>query len=422
MQNKKHLFTSTAMLALFTAILLAMGTRADAQQEVVLHNFNDNGKDAARPIGGLVFDKAGNLYGTSAQGGIYDAGAVFELTPKAGGGWTTKVLHSFNPNGPDGNDPLGGVIFDLYGNLYGTTYYGGANNAGTVFELIPQPTGGWVEQVLYSFTANGTDGQYPVAGLILDAVGNLYGTTFEGGNRSAGCGNFGCGTVFELAHGTGGTWAEKILYSFSGTDGGSPWGSLTLDAAGNLYGTTTGFNASNYGSVFELTPSSGGGWTETVLHTFASGGTDGQSPYAGLLLDAVGNLYGTTYGGGPHSYGTVFELKHTTGAGWLEKVLHGFGAIGDGSNPSYGALTQDSAGNLYGTTSSGGSAYFGTAFKLVPAKGGTWTETVIHNFPEFGSDGFTPLAGFIIDASGNLYGTAGYGGASGEGAVFEIRR
>jgi uncharacterized repeat protein (TIGR03803 family) len=231
-------------------------------------------------------------------------------TPTAGG-WSEKVLHSFNDT--DGAYSSAGLIFDKNGNLYGTTLEGGdygcsASGCGTVFELTPTAGGGWTETVLLNF--NGSDGSGPQAGLIFDAAGNLYGTTVGGGTN---CPPFGCGTVFELTPTAGGGWTEKVLHSFgNGTDGANPFAGLIFDAAGNLYGTTYGggtyrCGASGCGTAFELTPAAGGSWTETVLYSF-SRGNDGFEPEAGLIFDSAGNLYGTTAVGGTYDGGTVFEL------------------------------------------------------------------------------------------------------------------
>src|ERR1039458_4539934 len=212
-----------------------------------------------------------------------------------------QVLHSFQNDGADGVDPYAGLIFDGAGNLYGTTWQGGTYGYGTVFELTPTAGGTWTENVLWSF-GSGTDGTSPVAGLIFDAVGNLYGTTLQGGT-------YGYGTVFELTPAAGGTWTEKVLYSFgSGTDGANPYAVLIFDAAGNLYGTTYfgGSSDAGNGTVFEVSPSAGGVWTEHVLHRFGNG-TDGIWPQAGLVFDAVGNLYGTTSVGGTFGWGTVLD-------------------------------------------------------------------------------------------------------------------
>src|ERR1022692_3971273 len=218
-----------ATLAIFTAILFVTSTGA-AAEEKVLHNFNNDGTDGAEPYAGLIFDAAGNLYGTTSVGGTSNTGTVFELTPAAGGTWTEKVLHSFNNDGTDGLEPYAGLILDAAGNLYGTTQDGGTAFTGTVFELTPAAGGTWTEKVVYSFANNGTDGTIPKAGVIFDAAGNLYGTTTQGGTH-------GGGTLFELTPAGGGTWTEQVLHNFgNGTDGFSPQASLVLDGAGNQIG------------------------------------------------------------------------------------------------------------------------------------------------------------------------------------------
>jgi uncharacterized repeat protein (TIGR03803 family) len=239
-------------------------------------------------------------------------------------------------------------------------------------------------------------------------------------------------------------WNEKVLHNFNGSDGSASRSGLVFDAAGNLYGTTTGGGTYpcgdlGCGTVFELSPTQGGGWTEKVLHSFNDDGIDGINPFAGLVFDAAGNLYGTTAQGGtdpcgPLGCGTVFELSPMPGGGWTEKVLYSFGNGTDGAYPLYGALIFDAAGNLYGTTSSGGThncqgnGGCGTVFKLTPTVGGAWTETVLYNFGN-GTDGYAPEAGVILDpAGGNLVGTTTYGGTngcavsqySGCGTVFEL--
>src|SRR5664279_2753958 len=318
MRGKRLSIGLTVTLLIFTVSLFMTSTWA-AAQERVLHNFNNNGTDGTFPQAGLIVDGAGNLYGTTVDGGTYGWGTVFELTPTAGGGWTETVLYSFGNNGTDGMWPYAGLIFDAAGNLYGTTNSGGTYGYWTVFELTPTAGGGWTEKVLYSFNANGTDGYGPVAGLIFDAAGNLYGTTLGGGTYYS-------GTVFELTPAAGGGWTEKVLHNFNenGTDGALPRAPLIFDAAGNLYGTTEyggTYYDSDLGTVFELTPAAGGGWTEKVLHNFGIG-RDGTDPLAGLIFDAAGNLYGTTEYAGNYGAGTVFELTPTAGGGWTEKVLH----------------------------------------------------------------------------------------------------
>ena len=273
---------------------------------------------------------------------------------------------------------------------------------------------GWKETVLYTFSG-GSDGREPHAGLTVDAAGNLYGTTVLGGSDSS-CSS-GCGTVFKLSNGAGG-WNYSVLHAFKGdTDGVSPYAGVTFDKAGNLYGTTFAGGASGKGIVFKLT-SAYSGWTESVLYAFR--GNDGAAPKSGLVLDAANNLYGTTFQGGA-GYGVVFKLGLYNGA-WREQVLHRFAdAPAAGSVAS---LAFDRAGNLYGTTMLGASSGScpggcGTLFRLTAGSGGAWTFNVLHVFGR-GSDGFTPSSHLIADTSGNLYGTTQAGGAHGEGVVFAL--
>ena len=336
----------------------------------LLHQFT--GGDGDGPRAGLVFDAAGNLYGTAQIGGsgtycFGGCGVVFKLAPNPDGTWTESVLHSFT--GPDGAQPFAGLIFDAAGNLYGTTRYGGNQEEGAVFKLAPTSDGTWTESVLHSFT--GPDGAQPFAGLIFDAAGNLYGTTNYGG--PAGCtGETGemCGVVFKLAPKPDGTWTESVLHSFTtlGADGAGPQGGLSFDAAGNLYGTTvqggSAACADGCGVVFKLAPTADGTWMESVLHRF-TGGADGGAPEAGLIFDAAGNLYGTTFQGGSTACsggcGVVFKLTPTAG-GYKETVLRTF--LGLAKNPSAPVIF-DPRGNLYGTTSTGTSNY-GVVFEITP--------------------------------------------------------
>ena len=347
--------------------------------------------------------------------GLRAALAIFAAAVLMTSTWAAaqeKVLYNFG-NGTDGVAPQAGLVMDAAGNLYGTTYNGGTYNYGTVFELTPAAGGGWTEMVLHNFNNDGVDGAYPHAGLIFDAAGNLYGTTHSGGTHNASCSND-CGTVFELTPSAGGTWTEKVLYDFYSirTDGAFPASSLIFDGAGNLYGTTIfgGASGAGNGTVFELTPAAGGTWTEQVLHSFGSG-TDGAYPYAGLIFDGAGNLYGTTSGGGT-AHGTLFELTPAGGGTWTEQVLHNFGNGTDGAEP-LASLIFDGAGNLYGTTSYGGSYGGGTVFRF-NAQG----EVLLYSFS--GTDGERPVAELILDGGGNLYGTTSGGGSEGEGTVFEI--
>jgi uncharacterized repeat protein (TIGR03803 family) len=348
-----------------------------AGTESVLHSFT--GVDGAGPGSTLIADAAGNLYGTTTYGGL-NYGTVFKLTLNSDGTYSHSVLHNFTGYPSDGAAPHG-LIADAAGNLYGITTAGGGSacgglGCGTVFKLTPNLDGTYTETVLHSFIGSGdwyggSDGQYPFGGPTADAAGNLYGTTFYGGG--SGCDGYGCGTVFKLTPNLDGTYSENVLYSFTGgRDGSGPTAGLLADVAGNLYGTTAEGGGSSRdcltgcGTVFKLTPNLGGTYSESVLHIFV-GGSDGQTPYAGLIADAVGNLYGTTYAGGNIEVGepgcggwcgTVFML---TPKGTLT-VLHRF-TFSDGANPLAG-LMADAAGNLYGTTTLGGNNNYGTVFKL----------------------------------------------------------
>lgn len=405
-------------------------TPAGAQENVENILFSFNGTDGATPYSILVRDAAGNLYGTTNSGGAVGApydlnGTVFELSPGTGNTWTETVLYSFGSVSGDGTAPMAGVVFDSKGNLYGTTTGGGANSQGTVYELSPGTGGTWTEKVIYSFGASSTDAVNPRRGsLIFDEKGNLYGTTLDGGANSD-------GTVFELSPGTGGTWTEKILYSFGATttDAINPSGGLAWDAAGNLYGTTSGGGVNNSaGTVFELSPGTGGAWTEKVLHSFADDGTDGTDPVDTPVFDGHGNLYGTAYNYGPSgSLGIVWELAPAADGDWTEYVLHGFtGTLqGDGTYP-VGGLVFDANGNLYGTASGGGFAGEGLVFELSPSASG-WTEKILYGFATVLSgpvwDSHVPEATLIFDPAGNLYGTASSGGNNSigqDGTVFEI--
>lgn len=416
MQAKKFSAAFTVTLAFFTPALLLTSTHAAAQKEKVLFSFQ--GKKFSGP-GSLIFDAAGNLYGTTSQGGAYGDGSVFELSPIAEGKSKEKVLHSFN--GTDGETPLGTLVFDAVGNLYGTTLNGGAHANGTVFELSPKVGGGWTEKVLHSFSAAGTEGTTPRSNLIFDASGNLYGTAYGGGDLGCVTQNGGaCGTVFELSPtGTGG-WILKTLHRFNGIEGAYPAAGLTFDAAGSLYGTTSGGGPdvlNQLGTVFELSPTASGTWTEKVLHSFTA--DDGNQPSAGLIFDAAGNLYGTTPFGGDvaGSIGTVFELSPSASGDWTENVLYSFNIATGGAMP-YAGLIFDAAGNLYGATAGGGANNNGTVFELSPTGIGHWTEQVLFGFDV--TDGENPQANVVMDAVGNLYGTTIQGGAYGDGTVFEV--
>jgi uncharacterized repeat protein (TIGR03803 family) len=412
--------TMGAILVVLAMVLMLQGGAAAASSSKVLYKFK-GGNDGGHPLAGLVFDAAGNLYGTTSQGGGQTCdgnapcGTVFELTPNPDGSWTENVLYRF-AGGSDGWGPEAGLTFDGAGNLYGTTIFGGGSTncnggCGTAFKLTPNLDGSWTESVLYRFCqlTNCADGYEPYAGLTLDAAGNLYGTTPYGGAS-------GIGIVFKLSP-NGGSWTESVLHSFSGfpKDGDEPFSGLIFDAVGNLYGSTGAGGAFGNGTVFELTPNSGGSWTESVLHSF--GGADGAGP-TGVTFDTAGNLYGTTAGGGASNVGTVFKLTLKSNGKWKENVLHSF-AKRAGANP-YAGVTFDVAGNLYGTTVNGGSANDGVVFKLFPQSGGRWTYSVLQVFK--GNPGVNPYGGVVLDQAGKLYGTTN-GCAIGQkcrGIVFEV--
>ena len=365
-------------------IALACGTAAPAQtyRIQILHTFH--GTDGAIPAyGNLIQDSKGNLYGATQQGGRIGSGTIFKLDASG----KETVLHSFTTS-PDGYFPNASLVRDAAGNLYGTTYYGGAQTYGTIFKVDKSDK----ETVLFSF--NDTDGAHPQGGLVMDTSGNFYGTTVYGDD--ANCGQQGCGVVFKLdAAGN-----ETALHAFIGPDGSSPFGTLVLDGSGNLYGTTqeggTGSCPGYYcGTVFRMEPNG----NETVLHNFRDVEGDGSFPQAGLVRDAKGNLYGTTYYGGGSDVGTVFKV---TSKG-KETVLHNFSGAPGGAYP-YANLVLDSKGNLYGTTFQGGPSNDGIVFKIAPSG----KETTLHAFS--GSDGAYPEAGLLLDKKGNFYGTTTEGG------------
>ncbi len=404
------------------AMALTLGASAWAQGTFkTLYRFT-GGENGNGPVAGLVFDGSGNLYGTTESGGAYNAGTVFELTPVSGGGWTESVLYSFT-GGADGAAPAGDLIFDTAGNLYGTAGDGGASGTycagtcGVAYELTPTSNGSWTESVLYSFTGGG-DGARPNAGLIFDAAGNLYGGTWQGAYISPECYD-GCGIIYELTPSTSGGWTQSVIHTFIGKwDGRNSWGSLIFDGTGNLFGPAwnSGFSDDGYGVVFKLTPNSDGSWTEHVPHQF-KGGDDGAEPQGHFVFDSAGNLYGITqdalYGG----FGTVFELVPSANGGWSKRTLHQFSGDIDGAHP-YSGLTFDATGNLYGVANDGGAHGYGVVFRVTPTSSGGSSYQVLHAFDDY--TGAYPQGDLIIDGAGNLYGTTYGDGRKTFGSVFEI--
>jgi uncharacterized repeat protein (TIGR03803 family) len=334
---------------------------------------------------------------------------------------TETVLHAFSFN-KDGGMPYAGLTFDKQGNLYGVAYYAGSANegicCGSVFQLTPN-TGGWNFNVLYDFKAPITQGEAPSGSVVFDGAGNLYGTTQEGGY---------CGNVYELSPTHSGPWKETIIHLFNNykqgvfDDGCLPSSYLIFDKAGNLYGTTqqTGFGGctptANCGTVFQLSPGTDGMWKETIIHNFPQDSSDGTAPFGGLVFDQAGNLWGTTPSGGTAGLGTIFELAPAGNGTWSETVAFNFTSDTTGWQPLAG-LVVDGSGNLYGTTYQGGTNGVGLVFKMTPQTDGHLTQTIIHEFAGCTAtecpDGLNPFGGLIFDASGNLYGTTTYGGAAG---------
>jgi uncharacterized repeat protein (TIGR03803 family) len=370
------------------------------------------GNDGFYPESNLVADSAGNLYGTTFEGGTFGYGTVFKLTSSAGK-WQEKILYNFSGN-TDGGFPFAGLVFDATGNLYGTTLCGGDPGCssdyytGTVFRLSPRGTK-WSLTTLHSFGS--ADGYAPYGGLVLDQQGNLYGTTSGGGSS-------GGGVAFELDSSAG--WAETILHSFGGPgDGAGPRTPLIFDSAGSLYGTTEN------GRIFELTPMIDGSWAETILYS------SDYNPLSGIAFDSQGDLLGTSpYGGDPncrvngYSCGFVFELTPSASGSWSETNLHNFTGGEDGAAPS-GGVTLDPAGNLFGTASAGGDKRCGNrtgcgvAYELTPLASGGWSETIVYRF-HYAPGIYAPSSSLLRDTAGNFYGTSSTGGSGNVGGVFEL--
>jgi uncharacterized repeat protein (TIGR03803 family) len=380
-------FGRALILTVISAMLLT-ARAVQAQTETVLYSFGSQPGDGSLPLAHVVLDKWGNLDGTTFLGGASGYGAIFKINPAG----AESVLYSF----PNQDFPNGGLLLDKEGNLYGATEQGGTYGQGMVFKL----TAAGDETVLYSFGSQSGDGAFPVfAGLVFDKKGNIYGTTFNGGAHYA-------GTVFKLTP----EGSEVVLYSFApySEDGSGPSGGLVLDKKGNLYGTTLWGGTYGNGTVFKLTADG----TETVLHSFGQSGDGIHPETAGLVLDKQGNLYGTTEDGGAYGKGIVFKVSPDG----TETVLHNFGSQPEDGTYPFAGLILDNQGNLYGTTEDGGAYDEGTVFKLTPSG----TETVLYSFGSQPEDGYRPWADLAFDKQGNLYGTTNYGGAHGGGTVFKL--
>lgn len=403
-------FSGFARRSSWMVLAVVFTVNASAQSnERVLFSFPKSGADGTYAGHPLYLDASGNLFGTADNGGEKNEGTVFELSAPVQGVRKLSVLYSFK-NGSDGRNPGGAIVFDASGNLYGAAL-GGADNDGVIYKLTPSAGGTSTQSVIYTFGPTYVNGMYP-NGLTIDAAGNLYGTTYEGGT---GYGEY--GTVFKLAPNSDGTWSLTTLYNFSGSNGALPMAELVLDAAGNLYGTTSGGGADDgFGTVFELSSSSGGTWTEKLLCTFPYGRYY-ERPQTAVWFDAAGNIYGTTAGSDTTpAYGSVYELTPNGDGSWASQTLHRFGGPSDGSLPA--GLVGDSSGDLFGTTASGGADNDGIAYELEKNADGQWTEKIIHNFTD-GNDGGFP--GTLVRGAGNVFYGATYAGGSGEvGVIFEI--
>jgi uncharacterized repeat protein (TIGR03803 family) len=389
--------TFAIALAMILALSLLTTHPMQAQTFSVLHNFT-GGEDGANPAAGVTVGPSGVLYGTAAYGGTgNNYGTVFKLS-QVNSSWVLSPLYDFI-GGFDGAVPYGGVAIGPNGALYGTAETGGVRGDGILFELRPSLTVCkailcyWNEIVLHGFTGSSADGAGPqVENLVFDQAGNIYGTTEEGGM-------YGDGTVFELTP-SGGGYTESILHNFgAGSDGQYPYSGVVLDAAGNVYGTTYAGGSGAAGTVYQLMPSNGG-WVENVLFDF--GGTDGDNPYSNLTIDASGNLYGTTYGGGQNGGGVVYKLAPSDG-GFTYSALYTFSEYCD----SYGGVAIDTTGNLFGVCSAGGANNDGWIFELTNCSQGC-SVVDLHDFS--GSDGASPYGGPVLGANGNLYGTTYFGG------------
>jgi len=430
MHPKKCMVSAGLAEALLLLLLMFGSLSARSQTFQTLYGFQAP-PDGNYPEAGLVADSKGALYGTTYGGGSGGWGSVFQLVQQ-NGVWTENVLHDFTCCGNDGENPQGGVILDKAGNLFGATTQG-PNGCGVVYEVSPAGQGKWTETVLHTFTYK-VDGCEPFDNLVMDRKGALYGTTGYGGPIG-----YGMAYKLTPPIKQGGAWKLKILYAFTGqADGRTPESDLVFDKHGALYGTTIYGGPSGQGVVYKLAPplQKGGAWTETALYSFTST-SDGGLPQSGLVFDKAGNLYGMTRHGGLssgciiYSYycGVVFKLT-PKGGSWKETVLHRFTGKGDGAEPVFTSLVLGKKGALYGVTNIGGepqdcpnqSSGCGVVFKLQPPtqKGGKWKEKVLHTFTN-STDGAMPVGTLLLDAKGNLYGTSiisdGYGGF---GTVFEV--
>lgn len=412
MNRTSALGSRPTLTAIVTVVTMLVAHAFAASNTKVLYSFLGE-TDGEYLDTDLVLDSAGNLYGTSVQGGAFGAGTVFQVTPSG----VHTVLYSFT-GGADGGEPYKGVTLDAQGNIYGTAGVGGLyvgpcsdTGCGVVFKLT-NSGGTWTQTVIHNFTG-GTDGWGPGAGVTIDSHGVVYGMTPVGGE-------FNAGVIYQLTSDATGNWTERIIHPFTGgTDGiGGFAGRLLPDGAGGFYGACTAGGAHGNGVVFQISPKANGSWRLKTLYAF-QGAPDAGFPYGGLLLDKSGNLYGTSYYAGANDLGAVYKLTNTNGV-WSESVIYSFQPGTDGNSP-ISNLVSDSKGNFYGTTSAGGSAGCdcGTIFKLTPNSNGSWNEKVVHSFTG-PPDGAFVYNGMVADSAGNFYGATVHGGTSNEGAIYKF--
>jgi uncharacterized repeat protein (TIGR03803 family) len=380
----------------------------------VMHAFA-GGNDAWGPVGVLTLGSAGNLYGNSFYGGStdcggYGCGTVFRLAPK-NGHWAETVLYNFADIIYAG--PSGPLAIDGEGNIYGAGTAWGYDNGqyygGELFQVLNN-AGTYTGSTLHSFVGGDDDGAEPNAGLVRDSAGNLYGSTLAGGALNDN------GVIFQFHPNGDGTFTENLIYEFGQGKTDCPVGPMLMDKLGNLYGTTACSGAYGYGSVYKLSQANGV-WTFESIYDFTPSPNFGAPPNpGGLVMDSEGNLYGNTEYEGVYGVGSLYKLSPTVGY-WKFTLIHSFTGSTDGGLP-VGGVAIDGAGSLYGTTFSGGLFQYGTVYKFSPGPKGNWAESVLHNFANT-TDGYNPQ-GVTLDSAGNIYGVSSYGGAHQDGIAWEI--
>ncbi len=408
-------FTRLLLLCFAIASVAFLPQNIWAATESTIYSFT-GGLDGSNPASQLIFDAAGNAYGTTVTGGSSNCGTVFELTPSGGGQYQQRVLLSFDCFST-GKNPYGGVTMDAQGNLYGTTAAGGSagicsgDGCGVVFKLTHSGSS-WTESVLYSFR-DSPDAAGPGGTVVFDSAGDLLGTTPDGGAYAV-------GAIFELSNNNG-QWSERVIHDFTGGADGAvgSLGPLLADTVGNFYGVTELGGVNGVGTVFRITPGQGGSWQFRTMYAFL-GQPDAAFPYGGLISDSHGYFYGTTYYGGTDGAGAVFRVGPGASVnGWRDAVLYSFQGGTDGGNPTSSLVF--ASGKLYGTTSAGGDAGCdcGVVFALTPTGSNRWNESVLHTFGTF-PDGANPYYGLTPDAAGNYLGTTASGGNDAAGMIFKI--